>query len=179
MHVDVGDLRRQPGRTIHFSFRQTLPSVEMAGEHLEFVGPVAVEGNIASGDRVLIAEGKVRVVVRRQCSRCLSHYTEEVVAPLEAEFVHGSQLSLLPEKTREQALVFDGNEIDLRPTVEEAILLALPMKALCRPDCPGLCPRCGKDLREGPCACPPAEEDERLAVLRNLITPLKGSDNEG
>jgi len=50
----------------------------------------------------------------------------------------------------------DAIEIDLRPAVPEELLLALPRWVVCREDCRGLCPRCGKDLNAGPCGCPPA-----------------------
>ena len=40
-----------------------------------------------------------------------------------------------------------------------AILLELPIAPHCRENCEGLCPRCGADLNDGPCACP-----DRIAV---------------
>ena len=53
--------------------------------------------------------------------------------------------------------------------VPEQVLLELPMKALCRDDCRGLCPTCGADLNAGPCGCR-EEGDERLAKLKSLLT---------
>jgi uncharacterized protein len=43
------------------------------------------------------------------------------------------------------------------------------MKTLCREDCPGLCPQCGKPLREGPCDCDFEVEDDRFTSLRQLL----------
>jgi uncharacterized protein len=54
------------------------------------------------------------------------------------------------------------------PLVEEQLLLELPMKPLCRPDCLGLCPRCGTDRNSDPCDCRD-EADERLAKLKSLL----------
>lgn len=52
----------------------------------------------------------------------------------------------------DDGLVFhDGHHVDLDDSVREAALLARPMVPLCRPDCRGLCPRCGADWNEGPC----------------------------
>ena len=48
------------------------------------------------------------------------------------------------------------------------LLLALPTKHLCREDCRGLCPHCGKNLNEGECGCRP-DVDPRLAVLEQLL----------
>ena len=55
--------------------------------------------------------------------------------------------------------------------MREQIVLGLPLKPLCREDCRGRCPSCGKNRNTGPCGCPPAEEpgDPRLAPLRKLF----------
>jgi uncharacterized protein len=66
---------------------------------------------------------------------------------------------------------YDADRLDLGEAVREQILLGLPLKPLCREDCQGLCPRCGKDRNLGPCGCAPEEEpgDSRLEPLRRLI----------
>lgn len=43
--------------------------------------------------------------------------------------------------------------IDLSDDLRQEIMLDYPLKPLCRPDCPGLCVQCGKNLNEGPCDC--------------------------
>jgi uncharacterized protein len=43
--------------------------------------------------------------------------------------------------------------IDLDPDIREEIILDYPLKPLCKPDCKGLCPKCGKNLNEGGCSC--------------------------
>lgn len=61
-----------------------------------------------------------------------------------------------------------GFEIGLSALLWEELLLALPFKPLCKQDCKGLCPDCGKNLNEGPCQCTKEEGDPRMAVLRGL-----------
>lgn len=61
-----------------------------------------------------------------------------------------------------------GFEIGLSALLWEELLLALPFKPLCKQDCKGLCPDCGKDLNEGSCQCTKEEGDPRMAVLRGL-----------
>ena len=43
--------------------------------------------------------------------------------------------------------------LDITEDIRQEILLTYPIKFLCRETCQGLCPRCGKDLNEGPCSC--------------------------
>jgi uncharacterized protein len=64
--------------------------------------------------------------------------------------------------------VFDGKTIDLDPIVREQVLLALPMNAVCREDCKGLCSQCGQNLNEKQCGCQPKVVDPRLAPLMNI-----------
>ena len=64
--------------------------------------------------------------------------------------------------------VFDGKVIDLEPLVREQVLLSLPMNALCREDCKGLCAQCGQNLNEKACGCETKFVDPRFAALKNI-----------
>ncbi|XXF80499.1 DUF177 domain-containing protein [Myxococcaceae bacterium GXIMD 01537] len=64
--------------------------------------------------------------------------------------------------------LFDGKTIDLDPIVREQVLLAIPMNAVCREDCQGLCSQCGQNLNEQKCGCETKVVDPRLAPLKNI-----------
>jgi hypothetical protein len=106
----------------------------------------------------LFVKGVFAVKVEMSCARCLSTFTgrlgdqiDEVVeigAPEEASGAEDPDF-FVPVKNR---------EIDLAPLLAELFWLSWPLKPLCRPDCLGLCPRCGADLNAGPCGCSEAEE---------------------
>ncbi len=59
-------------------------------------------------------------------------------------------------------------EINLAALAWEEFSLALPVKPLCSDDCPGLCPICGTNRKQGNCDCADEAGDPRLAVLRGL-----------
>ena len=63
--------------------------------------------------------------------------------------------------------VHDG-AIDIEPMVRDAVLLSMPFSPLCKPDCAGLCPRCGGDRNLGECTCGPELADERWSVLNEI-----------
>ena len=65
-------------------------------------------------------------------------------------------------------LDFSDDLIDLKQAVRDNILLSMPMRILCSLECPGLCPDCGRSLKEGPCQCSSKDIDPRLAVLEQL-----------
>ena len=57
---------------------------------------------------------------------------------------------------------------DLEDIVRTVFVLNLDSKLLCKEDCKGLCPQCGKNLNDGPCNCR-KELDPRFAALKQLL----------
>jgi uncharacterized protein len=61
----------------------------------------------------------------------------------------------------------EGDELDVEAWARDALMFALPQKILCRPECAGLCPRCGQRLEEGvEHQCGEEEADPRWEKLR-------------
>lgn len=61
-----------------------------------------------------------------------------------------------------------GMEINLAALLWQELMLALPIKVLCKPECRGLCPQCGKNLNQEVCSCESEIRDPRFAALRNI-----------
>ncbi len=150
-----------------------LPPEALAAEG--FAAPDPVEGTfhlVRLGPGALV-RGRVAGRYRTTCSRCLS----EIAGPIDEEvLVEFRPLSHAEGEGREHELAgddldvefFEEGTLDLGNLLAEQVRLALPMKPLCREDCPGLCPRCGKDRREG-CGCGDGIPDERWEPLRGLL----------
>jgi len=58
--------------------------------------------------------------------------------------------------------------VDLTAELRESIILHLPNYPVCRVDCRGVCPQCGKNLNEGPCNCDRGRHDDRWDILDSL-----------
>jgi len=86
----------------------------------------------------LLVRGSVSTRFAGICTRC--------GGPLDIEIRDDAFCSSLPLEEEPQ-------EVDLTPELRESILLALPSHPVCRPDCGGLCPRCGRRSVEGACGC--------------------------
>ena len=100
------------------------------------------------------------------CHRCL----EAAVLPLEidtSEF-HAFKPDAGAEADMTCEFLADDLDLDLDAMASAAVVLAMPVRVLCGDDCAGLCPTCGSNLNEGPCACPPAGPDARWARLGEL-----------
>jgi uncharacterized protein len=60
------------------------------------------------------------------------------------------------------------DRLDLSQWARDALALELPVQILCRPDCAGLCPVCGKDLNLEPHEHEEEQLDPRWAELEKL-----------
>ena len=137
------------------------PPGEIGLEAGPWSGPV--EGRLRvekSGEQVTV-RGTLRATAHLECVGCLGAVSLEIRAPFEvfAQRGGGRRHELDDALERDNYMLFhDGRKLDLREQARETLLLELPMTPRCRPDCRGLCPRCGADLNQGPCGCaPPAE----------------------
>jgi uncharacterized protein len=141
------------------------------------VGP-AVTGRI----RLLISQedllltGWVEGVLLLQCSRCLEDFRfparVELNLVLRPRATENAESSDAMEEQEMDALPVDPDEIDPADIIVQELLLAAPMKPLCRTDCAGLCPTCGAPRNAEPCRCPAeADVDPKWAAL----VRLKGS----
>ena len=128
-----------------------------------------------TGDAFLVA-GSISGPVKSTCGRCLEDFTINVNGSVEGYYSMDASATEAPEEDMgpdELLTLIDGNKIDLEPLLMAAVLIELPLVALCDEECLGLCPHCGKNLNEGPCDCEsePEEEDfsnNPFAVLKNL-----------
>ena len=161
LRLSVADLLRRPGsrreeeREVGFG-----DDLAVTASRVPAGSPMRLELRLESVNEGIVLTGRAVAPWRGECRRCLRPVEGTLVAPLQEVF------EARPVEGETQRL--DGSRIDLEPVVREAVLLELPLAPLCRDDCPGLCPRCGADLAEGPCGCPGAEVDPRWAALDAL-----------
>jgi uncharacterized protein len=64
---------------------------------------------------------------------------------------------------------YRDDQLDLSHMAWEQIVLALPMKPLCKIDCEGLCPDCGVNRNAASCSCVQDDTDPRWQALNDLI----------
>ncbi len=126
--------------------------------------PVRVSGKIENRAGVVSLTADVAFQDTVACDRCL----KPVVRSFQKQFTHILTASLNDEDNDEFILAEDMH-FDLDALLREDVLLALPMKVLCKADCKGLCPMCGADRNETVCGCK-KPVDPRLAVLQELLS---------
>lgn len=133
-----------------------LPRLALPSEEYRLLGPARVFGALTNtGDGFQLA-GKLEAEVETACARCL----RPVALAFAADF---------DEEYGAEELPAGDDTVDLAAVGEQYFLASLPMRILCRQDCRGLCPQCGKALNDGDCDCPRQETDPRLAALKALL----------
>lgn len=172
LRVNLAEAKEKPGEVLYYQFRTRMPPLEGPGETVAFTQPVEVNVRVTSVGSIFWVEGTVSSAVTLTCSRCLRHFTHTFETSFNEKYRLGATRTNVPEEDGDTT-VLPSENLDLSDKVKESIMLALPMKALCHAACRGLCPRCGKDLNEGECACRGEATDPRLAVLARLLENKK------
>ena len=161
MRLDLREIIEVPGASVPFD-------CELETERLDFPAVKAYRGRPHARGRVyneagvLHLEGELTAEMTCVCDRCGAEFDSVKELPLEATIVE-EESEEFPE-----LFVLDGNAVDLDEILETSLILDMETKFLCREDCKGLCPVCGKNLNLGPCGCR-KELDPRFAVLEQLL----------
>lgn len=131
-----------------------------------------VEANVRKAGDVFCVEASVEGTVHAQCHRCLEMFDMPVKTGFSMIFHRGSAVEQSEDVLEDDFILLteEGeNRYDIFPRVTEAIILEIPIKILCKPDCKGLCPVCGANLNEGDCGCDRSETDPRWDALKKLV----------
>ncbi len=134
------------------------------------VGPLKVEAVAELVEKEIGLRGSISTRVESACDRCLG----EVELPVESHFdlIFRPMAAIAREEEIElpgdelRVGFYSGEGVDLNQVVAEQVLLSVPMKVLCRPDCLGLCPTCGANRNVEQCGCSSQREDSPFAFLK-------------
>ena len=164
MLLDLSKIIETPGASVSFAHSVDLSDL-LYGTCYPVDEPVAASGVVRNTAGVLVMQGEIRTCIHGVCDRCASNFDQDVEFPIDVVLVRE-----LANEENEDEWVFplEGDSANLEEIVRTVFVLNMDSKLLCKPDCEGLCCRCGKNLNEGPCSCQ-KEIDPRLAALRQLL----------
>lgn len=169
MFLDVRDLAVQK-----VNFRQSYApeAVDYHSPDLHQVDPLEVRGSAELVEGQIHINGNLHTRLEMVCARCLEPVVEEVsrdfdlfYRPLQS-IQRDEEMRLRLDDT--EIAFFQGEGLFLTDVLAEQVLLAVPMKAICRSDCRGLCPHCGINLNQDSCRCSLQKADPRMAPLARL-----------
>jgi uncharacterized protein len=158
--LDLGEDLQQV-EALHSAGRAQLVE-EQHGKH-KTIKDIRVDGNLST--RVQLA-----------CARCLEPIVQDVKHSFDLLYrpqgADAGREELSVTSAEAEVSYYQGEGLLLEDVLQEQVLLALPLKAICRDDCKGLCPHCGKNLNVEQCACTEPVEDPRWQALKDIRDKL-------
>ena len=169
MKIDLLSVTNEP---LPFNFRVLPDEIDLDTEGVRIMGDIDVVGQLSKSTAKTDVRGSITAPIEIDCTRCLTPVRRKLDIAFQVDFV-GKELFPEGKETQLEAVdldtdVIEGNELDLTQIAREQILLNLPETVLCREDCKGICPSCGKELNEGSCRCREDDIDPRWAALKSL-----------
>ncbi|WP_263356002.1 YceD family protein [Acidicapsa ligni] len=182
MLFTVVDLERDP---INFSVALPPAAIDF-GVEAEQLGNLASEGRAEvlhehRGPKEIVADirlkGSFKGMFQVPCARCVDP-VEQILAedfdllfrPAEVD-ANGAEHAISTPET--EIGYYENGGIALEDVLREQVLLSLPARTLCKPDCKGLCPRCGLNRNETACSCEQGPSDPRWEALAGLSSRIK------
>ena len=183
MDFKIIDLEREPQEF----------DLELAPGAIDFGGEAEQKGNLATsgqaevihehrGPRDIVADIRLRGRFAGNFQAPYARCIEPVELPLAGEFdlifrplgadAGPPERSITASET--EIGYYQKDSLSLEDVLREQVLLALPVRTLCKPDCEGICPRCGANRNTHPCSCesgPSNPKWEALTRLRDRIKP--------
>ena len=167
-------------------FDETLsPGAVDLGEDVEQKAPLHAKGSAelvreTRGAHLVVEDirlvGNLSTRVEIRCARCLEPVDNTVAEDFDLIYrpqgvdTRGEEASI--SKAETEIGYYKGEGLLLEDALKEQILLALPAKQVCRPECKGLCPHCGRNLNQETCSCARATEP-RWAALEDIRKKLE------
>lgn len=150
-----------------FEFKSDLAELQVG-----MPGAASHQAEIKALVTVLGDDFLVELTVRNEgdfvCDRCGEPHRNTIQGQVKTLFAGASGAALKEGNEDVRILPPEARTIDILQDAVDALLLAVPVKILCKENCMGLCPNCGKNLNDGPCSCSPESGDSRWEALKNI-----------
>lgn len=175
MKIRIEHIKEQPRS---YSFSEPFESFPLLAELVKdgecsFNAPLQIEITAGREYDHYRVEGKIKVPVQMECSRCVCSFERIVNSRFTIFFREGAQWGQEQDELElnEQDLIsgsFSGDEIDLSPEIADQVVLEIPVKPLCNDKCKGLCSFCGVDLNHTSCNCGLEHKESKFAALKDF-----------
>ncbi|MBQ3048288.1 MAG: DUF177 domain-containing protein, partial [Clostridia bacterium] len=135
----------------------------VSGKNYQILTPAKVEGTYCYEDDKLNLDAMVSFDVLAYCDNCGEQINKVISFRLTEDFIENSA-----SHSEEDYLILNQTCIELDKPIEDALLLNMPSRLLCKDDCKGLCSICGKNKNTTSCSCQVLKEE-----MENLDNPFE------
>lgn len=135
-----------------------------------FSEPLVFKLRLQKTGKYVEVDGHFDAVVGLSCSRCLQSFDQSLSESFSVTFVPQQKENATDEEVELKAdelglVAYEDETLELRDTLQEQLLMAVPISPLCQQDCKGLCPECGSNLNFETCHCSRKPFNNKFAAL--------------
>ena len=173
MFVNLTDVFTNEGKTVTIQAETELTQVTIDDEVFPVKDKTPIDltfTNIGKGEVRITGHAKVTFIM--SCDRCLKS-VDKIFDLAFDRVVFAPDVTLASPDERDDQAFMDGFQLDVDDFLNIEIIINWPMKVLCKPDCRGICRRCGKDLNTGTCDCDTFVPDPRMALIKDIFNGNK------
>jgi uncharacterized protein len=184
MEFKISELEKEP---IDFDLRFK-PGAINYGEEADQSGPLATSGRAEvlhehRGPKEIVADIRLRGQFAGEfqvpCARCIEPVHVALASDFDLIFRPVGADAGRPERAitagETEIGYYQKDSLLLEDVLREQVLLSLPVRTLCKPDCKGLCPHCGQNRNSQACTCDEGQPDPRWDALGGLRSRIKPS----
>lgn len=163
MRVSVRFIKKEVGMSMSVKDRLSL-----SFEEVKMSPDVDVDFKLSNVGERIIVEGGIFGTVRLICSRCLEEFDYPVNLKIKEEFMDEAdafncKMDGLDVEEEMDVFLYEDDIVDLKEVIRQNIVTSIPIKSLCRIECRGICPVCGKNMNVSQCSCSEAGEKKEEA----------------
>jgi uncharacterized protein len=165
------DIERLPKEGLKVCKDYDFLSSELVEESAVFLEPAHVDLTVRRVGEEISIKGRITTRISFNCSRCLNPFEFPIDSHFDLVYLPEELFEMKDELESEDMdrFFYFNQKIDLKEIVLEQLNLTFPVKPLCSEDCQGICPVCGKIIRNGQCSCVSTRSDPRLEKLKTFI----------
>ena len=167
MKFSVSDAQKRVGDFFPILIHEELEPDNYAGRRIVFMKPAYIEGSYTFDGKAFHVSAEAEVAYETECARCTKKFVETLQFPINETFVRD-----IVWNEDDDSYSYTSEQIDLRQAFYDNLYLHLPIISLCKSDCKGLCPKCGRDLNEGACDCQ-SDYSGPFGALKTLLNENK------
>lgn len=165
-----GDVLEQEFSCLAREFSQLVDLAETDG--VRFVDPIRFRLRLQRSGRMVEVDGCFEATLEIPCARCLAVYTRPLTERFALTFTPQADEETLEERQLEAddlgLISYRDERLELTDPLQDQLLIAVPIRALCHDACRGLCPVCGADLNQNPCDCEKKPFNNKFSALSQI-----------
>jgi len=140
MEINVNKLiSGEVGETADYTLKEELPIPDK--------GNAAIQGKVKLTrlDQSMLANFDITANITLNCDKCLESFRQQIPLNFEREYL------IKETSTDPEVLTLKDKQLNTDSAITQEIIINLPLQAVCKPDCKGLCPVCGINLNRDTC----------------------------